>query len=479
LRQIPIIAMKKARGIIFALAAATMLAACGMAADSGFLKAGADPAGVFEGPVPRAECGPGAAQESGIQGQVPASDQASGRAQSEYRCNMEVVGQFQGEGASWQHAWYGDCAYYDTANGDGQVHPGAVVVDVRDPANPLASAYLAETTMLDPWESLKVSPKRGLLAGVQNAGEGFAIYDVAKDCRYPILLADTNFAGTSGHEGDFAQDGLTYYGSDLNNGNYYPVDVSNPSEPSVLTIWPIPHATVDPIPTHGLSTNPDGSRVYITKMGLAPPNTDNGLIILDAGDVQARKPDPELRIISTLFWSDGSAAQHTVHFVKDGHPYILFSDENGKGAGRIIDIGDETAPRILAKLKLEVHMPENEAFVAPDASGGGPFVYEGHYCSVDRLVDPTAVACAYRSSGIRVFDIRDLSQPREIAYFIPPAQLGKSLPGSNHNGANGQQSVEQCTAQIRFVPERHELWTSCMDNGFLVLGFTNGVWPFP
>ena len=39
--------------------------------------------------------------------------------------------------------------------------------------------------------------------------------------------------------------------------------------------------------------------------------------------------------------------------------------------------------------------------------------------------------------------------------------------------------ADKCTAQVRFIPERGELWTTCQNHGFLALRFTNGAWPFP
>jgi hypothetical protein len=44
-------------------------------------------------PVPTAQCGPGSAPETGVQGQVPAADRISGRSQQGYRCKMELMGQ--------------------------------------------------------------------------------------------------------------------------------------------------------------------------------------------------------------------------------------------------------------------------------------------------------------------------------------------------------------------------------------------------
>ncbi len=76
--------------------------------------AGADDRWAFDGPVGRADCGPGSRPESGLQGSIPIPERASGRSSEGYTCNMTQVGRYAGEGTEWQLTWYEDCAYYDT-----------------------------------------------------------------------------------------------------------------------------------------------------------------------------------------------------------------------------------------------------------------------------------------------------------------------------------------------------------------------------
>src|SRR5687768_15990873 len=46
---------------------------------------------VFEGPVPRAQCGPGSRPEPALQGEVTVADRASGRSSQGYTCNLAEV----------------------------------------------------------------------------------------------------------------------------------------------------------------------------------------------------------------------------------------------------------------------------------------------------------------------------------------------------------------------------------------------------
>jgi len=198
-------------------------------------------------------------------------------------------------------------------------------------------------------------------------------------------------------------------------------------------------------------------------------------------------------------WDDGGGAQHTIDVMINGKPYVIHADEAGSGGNssagwnaacsmnlpawqfsRIIDISDETKPTVVSKQMLEAYDPKNCAQVLPDLAGLGSFTYGAHYCSVDNKKNATTLACAYFNSGIRVFDIRNPVRVKEIAYFNPPGTTVPS-PGSNHIRAGGWVAggPDWCTAQIKLDAATGTLQTMCQDNGYMVLKFTNGVWPFP
>ncbi len=441
---------------------------------------------VFEGPVARADCGPGSVPETDLQGRVSMEDRISGRSQQGYSCNLELVGQHQGKGASWQMAWHDDCAYFGTAFAGAA---GTQVMDVSDPTAPVKTAALQTPAMVDPWESLKVNERRALLAADAGWNVGgpmfFDVYDLSGDCSQPALLSSTPMAFPIGHEGEWAPDGMTYYVGLVHSA----IDVANPARPTLIP------QTQSQGSGHGLSVSDDGNRMY----GVSA-SCGNGLVIFDTSEVQARVPDPKMPVIGEVCWTDGSTAQHTIPVFYGDRPYIVFVDESGvggftgpAGAARIIDISDETQPFVISKLKLEIHMPEHAEIQKSDTAGNGTFGYQGHYCNVDRKRDPTALACGYFQSGVRVFDIRNPYEPKEIAYYNPPAQVGKNAELTSSEHANGGTSrlnsggttglennltADWCSAQVRMIPERGELWTTCQDNGFMVLRFTNGVWPF-
>ena len=85
-------------------------------------------------------------------------------------------------------------------------------------------------------------------------------------------------------------------------------------------------------------------------------------------------------------WPDGSTAQMTIPVTIGGHPYVVETDEGANGGARIIDVADETKPRVVAKLKLEIQMPANGSRAAETGTSG--FGYNTHYCGVPQRTDP-------------------------------------------------------------------------------------------
>lgn len=459
------------------------------------------------GPVPKAHCARGDWTESGLQGQTTPDERYSGDSEGGYNCNLELVGQYQGEGAKSQGgpAYSGDCAYYATNNNPLQQQRGVVVIDASDRQHPRASAFLDTPTMLDPHESLKHNDRRKLIAAVENTGfntpvpaaSAFAIYDVSANCSSPVLQASLYMPGLIGHAGSFSSDGLTFYASHVPEMGMTVIDVSDPTQPTKL-------GYVDQL-VHDVALNKDGTRAYVSHLGHYPAIYPflvgpNGLVILDVSDYQMRRPNPQYKVISEMYWDDGGGVESLVPVTYNGRPYVLVNDEAGSdaggipascarglppyGFGRIIDISDEKNPKLASKLMLEVNDPGNCPVVINDPAdtrGSAP-EYSGERCNVDRVSDPTMAACAYRDAGLRVFDISDPYRPREIAYYKPPAMRTSFLPGGGTWASGRDRTVDRVAGYARFhkVPasETHgrelEIWFVSDSNGFQIVRFSNG-----
>jgi hypothetical protein len=139
------------------------------------------------------------------------------------------------------------------------------------------------------------------------------------------------------------------------------------------------------------------------------------------------------------------------------------------GAARIIDISDETKPFVVSDLRLQVNQPADHHSAANDPGASSPVQgYAAHYCNIPTRVDPKIVACSFIASGLRVFNISDLTNPREIGYFVSP---------TTPNIENGYEASDFAMSQPAFDVARHEIWYTDGGTGFYVLRVTNGVWP--
>ncbi|MBO0854338.1 MAG: hypothetical protein J2P18_11270 [Nocardia sp.] len=463
--------------------------------------------------VPPAQCGPGSRPESGLPGDVPAADRNNGRSKQGYDCNMSFVGGYTGKGAGITSTTFEHCSYTGSFFPGNMMGPaaGVQVIDAADPAHPRLSATLTEPAMLaGTWESLKVNPARKLLVGTGVpllTGAGYlSVYDIS-DCAHPRLLnpgPGTNLAQplpVTTHEGGFSPDGRTYWVSGIAPGFLSAVDLTDPANPHV--IW----QGLTGIEEHGFGISPDGNRMYLSVLA--------GFTVIDISAIQRRAPNPGVNDLGRVFWSDGWATQHSIPVTYGGKPYLFTVDEAGAGGVKLIDIHDERNPKVVNKIKLAINLPQHQDSTLASGMGGSVFAYDPHYCAADRPADPTALACGWESSGIRVFDVRDPFHVREIAYFNPPARTGQNLRMMNSPHAwasimgppalegfsvaraildgkfdpakavsprsgmvvGGDVSTDWCFAP----PEWHgtQLWTSCNDNGFMILQLNNRVYSPP
>lgn len=455
-------------------------------------------------PTPQGQCGPGSRPETGMQGQITQEDYDSGRAAAGFTCNTEMVGSFAtgarfGQVGGFKVERYVDskgqeCAYYDTS----LVYPlnlperqaGVNVMDMSDPTKPRRVRSLVTPAMLSPHESLVVNQRRGVLAAVMGnpiTAPGIVdLYDIKDDCLNPVLKSSTPL-GILGHESGMSVDGNTFYVASPGTTSVIALDISNLSLPKV--VW------FGAYSSHGMTLSDDGNRTYMATLG-----GPGGLVIVDTSEIQARKTAPRDRKVAALTWDTLSIPQNTIPVTIAGKPYIIEFDEfrsggsgldvvktdplapalkvldlvaspNGPlvGAGRIIDISNETQPKIVSNLRLAVHEARNRDRVASDPGAmnfaGG---YGAHYCDVPTRVDPPIVACSMMLSGLRVFDIRDPANPKEVAYFVAPVVprvFNTLAPPSNW-----------AMSKPTFVPERKEIWYSDIYQGLFAVKVTNGVW---
>jgi hypothetical protein len=425
--------------------------------------------------TPRAKCGAGSHREPGIQGRVP-----KGAGDKGFHCNVGLVSH-QGASGGFKVFRYVDaqrheCAFYDTAllypinafklDGTSQ---GVAVLDMSNPSHPVQTATLTDLPMLSPHESLNLNGRRGLLAAVLGNPSTYpglvSIYDVRTDCRHPKLQS-TSPVARLGHESGFSPDGRTFYATATAVKSISAIDVTNPKQPH--SIWQ------GNIVAHGMTLSNDGNRAYV-----ADP-TGGDMLILDTSQIQARKPNPQAREISRLTWRAASIPQNAIPFTVKGKPYVLEFDEytagttgggdkDAVGAGRIIDISNERAPRVVSNLRLQVNQPADHKAAGSDPGANSPVQgYAAHYCNVPTQVDPKVVACSFIASGLRVFDISKLTKPKEIAYFVAPTKP---------RAENSFMASDFAMSKPAFAANRREIWFSDGATGFYDVRVNKSVWP--
>ncbi len=502
-------------------AAALVLAATPRAADAG--------AGPFLGPVPTPTCQSGDRTEQGVDGQLTAAERASGASTRPFNCNLAIVGEYAGQGAGHQLMWYGHCAYMPTEGFDaGQngvpplLHPGIQVLDVSSQSDPKYVTNLDDPASLYDWEDGSVNSGRALLGTAESwMGSGpqpaVAFYDLS-DCAHPRLLASVQLPDPNllAHAGNFAYDGKTYWITALADAHVTAIDVTDPTHPHELVAWHFPNGEAG-----GAGAHQQCHRISLNQFTVDghPPDTllfcgvigqmthagvfssGNGLVIYDVSDVQNRRPNPVIKVISTLYWNNGDIAiQPDLAFIH-GKPYLGVGDEFGAGGGdypqaaiqacrarlppygmeRLVDISDLAKPKLVSQLMLGVDDPKNCALTENDITATmGGYGYSDHDCTFDNPRDATLLACSGHQAGIRVFDIHDPRRPREIAYFVGPAPpdpnefdpgsllnpMQRFKPPINFSWSKGHSRFEWQDGQLY-------LWVVSSHGGFYALRFEN------
>jgi hypothetical protein len=454
------------------------------AAAHGDTSAGASSPGVgseerIAGATPRATCGKDDLPETGRQGRVPAVEYVNGRAAQGYTCNTTELAHVGTTGGYQVHRYTDragrECAFYDStllfpADVANAVEPGTYVLDMSDPQRPVRTAVLTTPAMLSPHESLRVHHGRGLLAAAMGSPVTHPgvvdLYDVSQDCRHPVLRSSAPL-GVLGHESGFSPDGRTFWVSTTARPGITAIDVSNPTVPSI--VWRSEQWT-----SHGMGLSDDGNRLYLADNGR------KGLTILDVSQVQARAALPRVPEVSFLTWPEVTIPQNVIPVTIKGRKYVVEFDEFDEdvtsyrpdeevGAGRIIDISDERAPKVVSNIRLEVHDKAARADSQQDdpQAQNGLQGYSAHYCSVPKQVDPGILGCSMILSGLRVFDISDPLQPREVAYFNKP--LVESV--------NPRDFGAYAMSAPAFVPERGEIWYADGNTGFYNVQLSDKAWP--
>jgi hypothetical protein len=218
-------------------------------------------------------------------------------------------------------------------------------------------------------------------------------------------------------------------------GNIYVIlDIADPSSPQVAGRWFVPEqftaagtAPSTRISLHG-PAYVEGDRAYL-------PYGAAGLVILDISDVSRPRQVSRLEIGPAF---SSTIAMHTA-IPRPDRGLLLVNTEAIAERSRepyniagIVDISDETAPRLVSLLPVPV--PDDGAGYPNFSLRGGRFgPHNQHH---PQNGDPNLfhsddlMFLTWFNAGLRVYDIRDEYLPREIASYLPddPTERRGLLP---------------------------------------------------
>jgi len=214
---------------------------------------------------------------------------------------------------------------------------------------------------------------------------------------------------------------------------YRSVDVSNPSKPRALGRWHLPGTMEgdDAPPPQRLAPQFDaGFRAHNTNVYPERPDRcylgylDGGMMVLDIADPARPK------MVSR--WTNSPA--NTPPFNGFTHTVLpLFSRELLIVTDECIQDDGADWPKLV--WVLDARDEKNLVSIGTlPVSGVQPLLHKGGRCGAHNLHENPPVKGAWKSedivlgtffnAGLRVYDVRDPHDPREIAAFVPPAPNG-------------------------------------------------------
>jgi hypothetical protein len=440
---------------------------------------------------------------------VPLKDQLSGRAAQGYHQHVQQVGHnnILNRLNNGNLGWVDDCAYvgayYGTSDPTAAPTAGMAVLDVADPRNPELVEILpgvpgTRESQVEANEDSRLVivmtfPTNTIFGDTPAPSSMLHIYEPSSDCTDLVLRGTYDFGTENGetiitHEHRIWRDKIYVGKSGFRPGDPGPaiqvVDASDPANPALLTTWELsdePGMEGVESDSHDLDVSPDGTRAYINIRTLTRPDgtREGGLAVLDTSEVAAWEPGmprPTIRLLSrVLYWHPPlPGGSHSAQLVTiRGREYVLVMNEGGpacpKGWAQIIDVNDERNPIPISTFRLEVNEPEHCERTLPDHEGvptTGPLSilqgqrYGSHYLGVDNPDEARVAAFTWYSAGLRLVDISDPYNPKEIGYYITPAM----------DTGEGRHVPDRAYSFVRF----HEgnIWFTSINGGFWVVRYT-------
>jgi len=348
-------------------------------------------------------------------------------------------------------------------------HPGVLVVNIADPANPHVVGEIGppfEGNVRETSRELRVWPQQQLLI-VQNMrcsnfyhacppppptpAPHFSFYDIGgANAAHPRLVSTYypdihNLKDPRPHEFFLWVDpnnpnrALMYWTTYSNDNGSLPniivTDISRARQGVFKEVARINvvhlYSSFDRknyyVAVHSMTVSPDGTRAYVAVWG-------GTFIELDTTDLAKGVANPNVPVISPIadrpFWPNPNA--HSAVKIP-GRPYVIMTDElygnydrvndaplNRSGCPwgwmHVIGISNELHPTLVS----EYRTPQNQDAYCQTPAGMDPAntTYTS-YSTHNLTVLPDVAIVAWHSNGLRAVDITDPAHPASAGFFLP------------------------------------------------------------
>jgi hypothetical protein len=288
--------------------------------------------------------------------------------------------------------------------------------------------------------------------------EGILIYDVASDPRHPTLLSHFRTGGTGTHRNFYGGGDFAYLCAQLKGflGQcLLVVDVRDPAKPQEVGRWwwPGQNTAAGEIP-HDEDTHYMHGPAYVVGNRAYVSYGRVGAVILDVSN--PAKP----QLVSRVSVGDigNTLGCHSAVPIPGRNLLVINSEaiqegrEEGLNYSLVVDIRDESQPKIIAALPMP--QPAAEAPYSSYHDRGGRFGphNQAHHqgMSVFRELH-NHVVMTYFNAGLRIFNIIDPYCPVEVGYYVstdPVERIGilpKTLVSQAEDVAVDSRGYIYCT----------------------------------
>jgi hypothetical protein len=284
---------------------------------------------------------------------------------------------------------------------------------------------------------------------------GMVIYDIAKP-ESPRLIGNFDTGPTRGThvlwsaDGQYAHLATAMPGTklryDVDHQFYVIVDVNDPTKPTEVGRWWVPGAMEEDVEPPLDRHQPDsGYSAHNTNVYPQRPDRayccfkDAGAIILDISDKAHPKQISRVDYHPPM---PAPAFTHTALPLFD-RGLMIVTDESIRQSGEdwpklvwVMNMSTESNPVIISTLPL----PPQEELASRPGRYGAHNIHENQPAATSYKSEDLIFG-TYFNAGVRVHDISNPFQPKEVAYFIPELAKGSkledhyasSIPGMNIN----------------------------------------------